>query len=48
MGQCGEVTCRARLLFTIADLPAKASLFNIMRFNGQYERPCCKHEGVQV
>jgi hypothetical protein len=29
-----EVTCKARLLFTLADLPAKASLTNMIQFNG--------------
>ena len=29
----GEVTCKARLLFALADLPAKAALYNTTRFN---------------
>lgn len=44
----GELTCKARLLFVLADLPAKASLFNITQFNGKYGCPSCKHEGEQV
>lgn len=43
-----EVICKARLLFALADLPAKASLYNIMQFNGRYGCPTCKHEGEQV
>ena len=44
----GEVICRARLLFVVADLPAKASLFNITQFNGKFGCPTCTHEGEQV
>lgn len=29
----GEVTCKTRLLFALADLPAKAALYNITQFN---------------
>ena len=43
-----EVTCKARLLFTLADLPAKASLTNMVQFNGKFGCPTCKHEGNQV
>jgi hypothetical protein len=43
-----EVTCKARLLFTLADLPAKASLTNMIQFNGKFGCPTCKHEGKQV
>ena len=43
----GELTCKARLLFALADLPAKAS-FNITQFNGKCGCPSCKHEGEQV
>ena len=44
----GEVTCKARLLFALADLPAKAALFNITQFNGKFGCPTCKQEGEQV
>ena len=43
-----EVTCKARLLFTLADLPAKASLTNMIQFNGKFGCPACEHEGKQV
>ena len=43
-----EVTCKARLLFTLAHLPAKASLTNMMQFNGKFGCPACKLEGKQV
>ena len=43
-----EVICKARLLFTLADLPAKASLTNMIQFNGKYGCPMCEHEGKQV
>ena len=44
----GETICRARLLFVVADLPAKASLLNIIQFNGKFGCPSCYHEGEQV
>jgi hypothetical protein len=44
----GEIVCRARLLFVVADLPAKASLLNIIQFNGKFGCPTCYHEGEQV
>ena len=44
----GDVTCKARLLFALADLPAKAALYNITQFNGRFGCPSCKHEGQQV
>ena len=44
----GEVVCRARLLFVVADLPAKASLLNMTQFNGKFGCPTCYHEGQQV
>lgn len=47
-GIYGEVTCKARLLFALADLPAKAALYNIIQFNGKYGCPHCVHEGEQV
>ena len=43
-----EVTYKARLLFTLADLPAKASLTNMIQFNGKFGCPTCEHEGKQV
>ena len=43
-----EVTCRARLLFALTDLPAKASLNNMTQFNGRFGCPTCNHEGEQV
>ena len=43
-----EVTCKAWLLFTLADLPAKASLTNMIQFNGKFGCPTCEHEGKQV
>ena len=43
-----EVICRARLLYALCDLPAKAALFNIIQFNGQYGCPSCNHPGEQV
>ena len=43
-----DVICRARLLFVVADLPAKASLLNVMQFNGRFGCPTCYHEGEQV
>lgn len=45
---CDEVTCKAHLLFALADLPAKAALYNITQFNGKFGCPSCKHEGEQV
>ena len=42
------VICRARLLYTLADLPAKASLTNMMQYNGRFGCPTCKMEGEQV
>ena len=43
-----EIVCRARLLFVVADLPAKASLLNMIQFNGKFGCPTCYHEGEQV
>ena len=43
-----EVICKARLLFALADLPAKAMLYNMTQFNGRFGCPTCKHEGEQV
>ena len=43
-----EITCRARLLFTLADLPAKASLTNMIQYNGKFGCHTCKQEGEQV
>ena len=43
-----EVTCKARLLFALADLTAKAALFNVTQFNGEYGCPSCLHPGEQV
>ena len=42
------LVCRARLLFALADLPAKAALYNVTQYNGQFGCPCFKHEGEQV
>lgn len=44
----GEVTCKARLLMTTTDLPAKASLFNIAQFKWKFGCPSCKHPGEEV
>ena len=44
----GEIVCRARLLFVVADLPAKASLLNVIQFNGKFGCSTCYHEGQQV
>ena len=43
-----EVTCRAKLLFCVADLPAKAVLLNSVQYNGKYGCHTCQHEGEQV
>lgn len=43
-----SVICKAKLLFNVCDLPAKAVLMNCNQFNGAYGCPCCKHEGEQV
>ena len=42
------MVCRARLLFVVADLPAKASLLNIIQYNGKFGCPTCYQEGKQV
>ena len=39
-----EITCKARLLYTLADLPAKASLTNMMQFNGKFGCPTCNRK----
>lgn len=44
----GEVTCKAMLLFTVTDLPAKAMLLNCHQYNGEYGCQTCKHKGKQV
>ena len=44
----GEVTCKAKLLIIIADLPAKAALLNCNQYNGQYGCATCLHPGQQV
>lgn len=44
----GDVVCRAKLLFVVADLPAKASLLNMTQFNGKFGCPTCYPEGQQV
>ena len=36
MQKYGDITCRAKLLFAIADLPAKAALLNCVQYNGKY------------
>lgn len=43
-----DVVCRARLLFVVADLPAKACLLNMIQFNGKFGCSTCYHEGKQV
>ena len=43
-----EIICRARLLFTLADLRAKAALTNMTQYNGKFGCPTCKQEGEQV
>ena len=43
-----EVLCRARLLYALCDLPAKAALFNVIQYNGKYGCPSCTHPGEQV
>ena len=40
--------CKAKLLFTVCDLPAKAVLMNCNQFNGRYGCSNCKNEGEQV
>ena len=42
------VTCKAKLLISVADLPAKASLTNCNQYNGQYGCQSCKQKGDQV
>ena len=41
----GEVTCKARLLMCSADLPARASVLNMKKFNGAYACAFCEDEG---
>ena len=43
-----DVICRAKLLYTLADLPAKAALTNMMQYIGRFGCPTCKQEGEQV
>ena len=43
-----QFVCRAKLLFVIADLPAKASVLNCNQFNGRFGCSTCEHEGKQV
>ena len=40
--------CKATLLGTTLDLPAKAKVFNITQFNGKFGCPTCLHEGLPV
>ena len=44
----GLVTCKAKLLYTVCDLPAKAAIMNCNQWNGQFGCPSCKREGEQV
>ena len=43
-----EVICKAKLLFTLADLPAKSALANCNQYNGEFGCLSCKHPGEQV
>ena len=42
------MTCRAMVLCTTVDLPAKAKLLNFTQFNGYYGCSVCLHEGRRV
>ena len=45
----GEVViCKAKLLYTLADLPAKAALTHMTQYNGRFGCPTCQKEGKQV
>ena len=44
----GDIICKAKLLFAVADLPAKATLLNCVQYNGKYGCHTCKLEGQQV
>lgn len=40
--------CKAKLLFNVCDLPAKAVLMNCNQFNGKHGCSSCKNEGEQT
>lgn len=42
------IVCKAKVLFAVCDLPAKAAIMNCNQYNGRHGCPCCKHEGRQV
>lgn len=42
------VVCRAKLLFNVCDLPAKAVIMNCNQYNGKHGCSACTHEGQQV
>ena len=41
----GEITCKARLLMCLVDLPARASVLNMKQFNGKFGCSQCEDEG---
>lgn len=43
-----EQLVKGQLLCAVMDLPAKASLLNIMQYNGEYGCMTCKHPGCMV
>ena len=40
-----EITCKVRLLMCSADLPARASVLNMKKFNGAYGCSQCEDKG---
>lgn len=44
----GQKLVKARLLFAVMDLPAKAALLNCNQYNGVYGCLTCKHPHCSV
>ena len=42
----GVMTCKAKLLMCSADLPARASVLNMKKFNGAHGCAFCEDKGV--
>lgn len=48
IGEDQLALCKAKVLFTSLDLPAKAKVLEFTQFNGRYGCAVCKEEGIVV